>query len=260
MCLFEKPSPLRWIATGSFAWCMGGARRHYGAMLRRPIGSWLDATSPKLPQSLENARRLLRDRGFRWNADGTLLDSAGKPVEFSIIVSASSPERVQMATVIQDDLKKLGIQVQVVSLEFRALLDRVLNSRQYEACILGLVSGDADPNPEMNVWLSSGGSHLWNPNQEKPITAWEAEIDGLMRRQMTTLDHAERKRLYDRVQQIAAENLPLICLASPNILVAARKDLGNFQPAIVDHYTLWNVEQLYWRRAAGDARAKGGVE
>ena len=221
---------------------------------------WLDATSPKLPQSLENARRLLRDRGFRWNADGTLLDSSGKPVEFSIIVSASSPERVQMATVIQDDLKKLGIQVQVVSLEFRALLDRVLNSRQYEACILGLVSGDTDPNPEMNVWLSSGGSHLWNPSQEKPNTAWETEIDGLMRRQMTTLDHAERKRLYDRVQQIAAENLPLICLASPNILVAARKDLGNFQPAIVDHYTLWNVEQLYWRRAAGDPRGKGGVE
>ena len=61
----------------------------------------------------------------------------------------------------------------------------------YEACILGLVSGDADPNPEMNVWLSSGGSHLWNPNQPKPTTAWEAEIDGLMRQQMITLDRAE---------------------------------------------------------------------
>ena len=82
-----------------------------------------------------------------------------------------------MATLIQDDLKNLGIRVQVVSLEFRALLDRVLNSREYEACILGLVSGDADPNPEMNVWLSSGGSHLWNPGQKQPMTPWEAEID-----------------------------------------------------------------------------------
>ncbi len=83
------------------------------------------------------------------------------------------------------------------------------------------------------------------------MTPWEAEIDGLMRKQMTTLDHAERKRLYDRVQQIAAENLPLISLASPNILVAVRKSLGNFQPAVLDHYTLWNVEQLYWQRSAG---------
>jgi ABC-type transport system substrate-binding protein len=77
-----------------------------------------------------------------------------------------------------------------------------------------------------------------------------------MRQQMTTPDHAQRKRLYDRVQQIAAENLPLICLASPDILVAARKNLGNFQPAVVDHYTLWNAEQLYWRQPSG-ARARG---
>jgi peptide/nickel transport system substrate-binding protein len=218
--------------------------------------AWLNVGLPTPSQSVEKARRLLENRGFHWNSDGTLTDPSGKPIEFSIVVSSSSPERVQMATIVQDDLKKLGMRVQVVSLEFRALIDRVLNSRQYEACILGLVSGDADPNPEMNVWLSSGGSHLWNPSQEKPMTSWEAEIDGLMRQQMTTLDHAQRKRLYDRVQQIASDNLPLICLASPNILVAARKNLGNFQPAAVDHYTLWNVEQLYWR---GASRPQGGL-
>lgn len=82
------------------------------------------------------------------------------------------------------------------------------------------------------------------------MTPWEAEIDRLMRQQMTTLDRSQRKRLYDRVQEIAAENAPVICLASPNVLVAARKDLGNFKPAVLDHYTLWNVEQLYWRKAA----------
>ncbi len=219
-------------------------------------GAWLNAALPKPARSVERARRLLQDAGFHWTGDDVLTDASGKPVRFSILVSASSPERGQMATIVQDDLKKLGIQTQVVSLEFRALVDRVLNSRQYEACILGLVSGDADPNPEMNVWLSSGGSHLWNPSQKQPMTPWEAEIDRLMRQQMTTLDHAQRKRLYDRVQQIAAENLPLICLASPDILVAARKNLGNFQPAVVDHYTLWNAEQLYWRQPSG-ARARG---
>ena len=218
--------------------------------------AWLNAALPKPARSVERARRLLQDAGFHWTGDDVLTDASGKPVRFSILVSASSPERGQMATIVQDDLKKLGIQTQVVSLEFRALVDRVLNSRQYEACILGLVSGDADPNPEMNVWLSSGGSHLWNPSQKQPMTPWEAEIDRLMRQQMTTLDHAQRKRLYDRVQQIAAENLPLICLASPDILVAARKNLGNFQPAVVDHYTLWNAEQLYWRQPSG-ARARG---
>jgi peptide/nickel transport system substrate-binding protein len=222
---------------------------------------WRNAALPKEAQSFDRARQLLRGAGFRWNNDEQLLDSSGKRVEFSILASSSSPEREKMATLIQEDLRNLGIRVQVVSLEFRALLDRVLNSREYEACILGLVSGDVDPNPEMNVWLSSGGSHLWNPGQKEPMTPWEAEIDSLMRRQMTTLDHAVRKRLYDRVQQIAAENLPIICLASPNILVAARKDLGNFQPVILDHYTLWNVEQLYWRtpRGASNSAKEGGL-
>lgn len=219
---------------------------------------WRDTNLPHPPQSIERARSLLRERGYRWASDGSLMDASGKAVDFTIIVSASSPERVQMGTIIQDDLRKLGMRVQVVPLEFRALVDRILNSRNYEACILGLVSGDTDPNPEMNVWLSSGGSHLWNPNQPKPTTTWESEIDGLMRQQMITLDRAKRKQIYDRVQEIAAGNLPLIYLASPDILVAARQNLGNFQPATLDHYTLWNVEQLYWRHPAVHALL-GGV-
>ena len=209
---------------------------------------WQNTALAKPPRSVEGARQILHEAGFEWKPDGALVDSSGKRVEFSIVVSSSSAERIQMATLIQDDLKALGIQAHVVSLEFRALLDRVLNSRNYEACILGLGGGDADPNSEMNVWLSNGASHLWSPSQPQPMSAWEAEMDSLERRQMITLDHAERKKFYDRVQEIAAQNLPLIPLVSPNVLVAARKDLGNFKPAVLDHYTLWNVEQLYWRK------------
>ena len=84
-----------------------------------------------------------------------------------------------------------------------------------------------------------------------PATAGEAESDRLMRDQMTTLDAAARKRLYDRVQAIAAEKLPLVPLVSPNISVAAKRTLGNFRPAVLDHYTLWNAEQLFWRTAEG---------
>jgi len=61
-----------------------------------------------------------------------------------------------------------------------------------------------------------------------------------------TLDAAERKRQFDRVQELVAENLPLIPLVSPNILVGSKLGLGNFRPAILDHYVLWNAEELYW--------------
>ena len=55
--------------------------------------------------------------------------------------------------------------------------------------------------------------------------------------------------LTDRVQQIVSEQLPFIFLATPNILTAAKPQVGNFQPALLEHYTLWNADQIYLRNA-----------
>jgi peptide/nickel transport system substrate-binding protein len=154
---------------------------------------------------------------------------------------------MQMATIIQEDLRQLGIVVHIAGIEFRSLLDRVMQTRQYDACILGLGGGDSDPNGEMNVWLSSGSTHLWNPKQKQPATSWEAEIDSLMKRQEVTLKYSDRKALFNRVQEIEAAQLPIISLVSADLLVAATKDVGNFRPSVLDHYTLWNAEYLFLR-------------
>jgi len=207
---------------------------------------WLNTAIPHLSASSATARYLLQSAGLSWNSNGSLVDARGAPVEFSIITSAGNSERTQMATMIQNDLSQLGMNIHVLPLDFRALLDRLFQTHDYEACLLGLGNSDVDPNPEMNVWLSSGGTHLWHPGQSRPATAWEAEMDSLMREQLSTLDFSKRKRLYDRVQELVATSLPVICIASPNILVGAKTGLGNFRPAILDHYTLWNVEELYW--------------
>jgi peptide/nickel transport system substrate-binding protein len=208
---------------------------------------WINTTIPHPPQSLDTARQLLKSAGFSWNSAGQLLDSFGAHVEFSIISSSSNTQRMKMATLLQDDLSHLGMQVHIVPLEFRALVDRVFQSFDYESAIMGLGGGDADPNPEMNVWTSQGTSHLWHLNEAQPASAWEGEIDRLMQQQMVTLDYAKRKQLYDRVQQLIAEQLPFIFLATPNVLAAADSRIGNFHPAILDPYTLWNAEELYIR-------------
>ena len=208
---------------------------------------WIDSRIGRPPKSLERAHEWLKASGYSWRSDGTLLDAKGVPVEFSILTSSSNAQRVKIATLIQDDLSHLGMNVHVVSLEFHAMVDRLLNSHDYEAAVMGLASGDADPTAEMNVWMSNGDTHLWHPNESKPATPWEAEIDSLMQRQLVTLDYAKRKRLYDSVQEIVAQNLPVICLVSPNILVGASDRVGNFQPAILSPYTLWNIDQLYVR-------------
>jgi peptide/nickel transport system substrate-binding protein len=218
---------------------------------------WANASIPHSPRSLERARTLLKEAGFSWsmapNAESTLQDSDGKAVEFSILTSSSNADRTKMATLLQEDLKQLGMRVQVVPLEFRSLLDRVTQTKEYDACLLGLASFDADPNTDINVWLSSGGTHLWNPSQSHPSTTWEADIDRLMEQQLATAGYEQRKKLYDRVQEILAQNQPMIFLASPDILVGAKNSIANFHPAVLEPYVLWNVEQLYFRNGAENA-------
>lgn len=201
---------------------------------------WYSSRLAQPPRNLPAAREILRQAGL-----------AGKPIKFSILVSATSAERIQMATILQADWKELGIEVNVVTLEFRSMIDRVLTAHQFDACIMGFGGGDADPNPEMNIWLSSGAMHLWNPGQPRPATAWEAEVDSLMRSQMVTLDYAARKSIYERVQDIVAAEAPMIFLVSPHVVVAQRGAVGNFRPAILDHQTLWNADELYIREGAG---------
>jgi peptide/nickel transport system substrate-binding protein len=235
--------------------------RGRGAALWGPVTPgnkrWVDAAVAHPARSLDKARQLLHDAGFQWTnkarEEPALVDAEGKPVEFSILTSSSNADRTKMATLIQDDLKQLGMRVQVAPLEFRSLIDRVTQTKEYDACVMGLVSFDADPNSDINVWLSSGGMHLWNPSQTHPGTPWEAEIDRLMGLQLSVTGGVQRKKLYDRVQEILAENQPMIFLASPDILVGAKNTIGNFHPAVLEPYVLWNVEQLYLRSAAGNA-------
>jgi peptide/nickel transport system substrate-binding protein len=233
-----------------------------GAALWGPVTPgnrrWADASIPHLPRSLDRARTLLKDAGFSWstasNGESTLIDSDNRRVEFSILTSSSNADRTKMATLIQDDLKQLGMRAQVVPLEFRSLIERVTQTKEYDACVLGLASFDADPNSDLNVWLSSSGTHLWKPSQPHPSTAWEAEIDRLMEQQLATPGYSQRKKLYDRVQQILAENQPMIFLASPDILAGAKNSIANFHPAVLEPYALWNVEQLYFRSGTENAR------
>lgn len=228
-----------------------GAR---GAALWGNVGPgnklWMNQTLPHPARSVESARQLLKSAGYAWNSEGQLLDSQGRVVEFSIITSSSNSQRMKMATLVQDDLAHLGMQVHVVPLEFRALVDRVFQSFDYDAAIMGLGGGDADPNPEMNVWAFNGTSHLWHLAEARPATDWERELDQLMQQQMVTLDYAKRKQLYDRAQQLIAENLPFIFLGAPNILASASSRVGNFHPAVIDPYTLWNADELYIRSPA----------
>jgi len=149
-----------------------------------------------------------------------------------------------MATLIQQDLARLGMQVTVVALEFPALVERLMHTQDYEACLLGLANVDPDPNAMMNLWLSSSPNHQWNPSEKEPATPWEAEIDRLMQLQASSLKQEQRKEAVDRVQQIVADQQPFIYLVYPDILYAISPRLQGVQPTVLQPGLVWNVESL----------------
>ena len=161
-------------------------------MLSRPSGPfspankfWFNSKLKPQTYSPDAALKALQSEGFRME-NGALKDKDGNEVVFSIITNAGSKTRERMAVLIQDDLQKIGIHVNVVTLDFPSLIERMTQTFDYEAIILGLTNVDLDPNGEMNVWLSSSENHQWNPQQKVPETSWEAEIDRLMRAQASS--------------------------------------------------------------------------
>jgi peptide/nickel transport system substrate-binding protein len=149
-----------------------------------------------------------------------------------------------MAAMIQQDLGSLGINVNIVTLDFPSLIERMTRTFAYEACLLGLVNTDLDPNSQMNIWLSSGQNHQWNPAQTSPATAWEAELDGLMRAQASATNLQRRKQIFDRVQEIVAEQRPFIYLIHKNALSAIAPTVRGADPVALSPQTYWNVERI----------------
>jgi peptide/nickel transport system substrate-binding protein len=204
---------------------------------------WFNAALKPPVYSAEAALKALQSEGFRME-NGTLKDKDGNAVVFSIITNAGNKARERMAVLIQDDLQKIGIHVNVVTLDFPSLIERMTQSFDYEAILLGLTNVDLDPNGEMNVWLSSSETHQWNPQQKTPETAWEAEIDQLMRAQASASDPKKRKEAFDRVQAIAVEQEPFIFLINKNALSAVAATVHGAAPVILSPQTFWNAERL----------------
>ena len=204
---------------------------------------WFNGKLKPQTYSPDAALKALQSDGFRLE-NGALKDKDGNEVVFSIITNAGSKTRERMAVLIQEDLQKIGIHVNVVTLDFPSLIARMTQSFDYEAIILGLTNVDLDPNGEMNVWLSSSENHQWNPQQKTPETAWEAEIDRLMRAQAASTDPKRRKEAFDRVQEIVVEQEPFLFLINKNALSAVSMAVHGAAPVILSPQTFWNADRL----------------
>jgi peptide/nickel transport system substrate-binding protein len=204
---------------------------------------WFNTSLPAPRHDQQGAIEQLARAGFRLE-NSTLKDSAGNRVEFTVITNSGNTVREKMATMIQQDLSEIGITMKVVTLDFPSLIERITRTFDYDACLLGLVNTDLDPNGQLTVWMSSGEDHQWNPNQKTPATTWEAEIDKLMREQAAAPSEKVRKAKFDRVQQIVTEQQPFIYLVNEDALSAVSSELDGAAPVALNPQAFWNIESL----------------
>ncbi len=196
---------------------------------------------------LAQAKKTLQEGGFAAK-EGVLYDQKGNRVEFNLYTAASQQhsENVQMAYMIRSDLEKLGIKVNFVSLEFNALVSKLMASFEWDSVIISLTGG-VEPHFGKNVWASSGQLHLWNPKQKTPATPWEKRLDEIYNQAAGELDETKRKVLYDEFQTIATQELPLIYTVLNANIYAVRNRFGNLKPSAYAG-AFHNIEEIYIKK------------
>lgn len=211
---------------------------------------WFNPDIRPYPHDPAKALALLKEIGIEdRDGDGILEDAEGHKIEFALNTNVGNSAREKAAVLIKSDLEKLGIKVVFQPIEFNTLIQKIDVTCDYEAALLSLGGGGADPSSSMNVIRSDGFTHQWFPREKTPSTDWEARLDFLMNAQNKTLDFNERKKDYDEVQEILSEQMPMIFTVTPMFYAAARSDIGNLRPTPMSTYrATWNIEELYFKK------------
>jgi peptide/nickel transport system substrate-binding protein len=202
------------------------------------------------------ARELLKQAGFRYNPQGQLLDSEGHRVRFNLLTNSNNLVRVAIGAQVQQDLSKIGIQVDYTPITFNVLIEKTSSSRDWDAHMIGFTGG-IEPHQAANLWLSSGASHSFNLKQQPgqpPIQGWELlpmeqEIDRLYIAAARELDETKRQQLYAQFQRLVQDQLPVIHLVNDRALIAARNTVEGLKYTGLPSWGLWNLPEL---------RMKGG--
>jgi peptide/nickel transport system substrate-binding protein len=229
---------------------LGEAEVIYG-----PISSgnrtWYVPPANPCNHDVARARTLLASAGLAdRNGDGMVEDSAGTPARFSILTQSGHTIRERTAAMLQEQLRQIGITVDVVGLDPGGLAER-WQKGDYDAIYFGVQNSQTDPALTAQFWLSSGHFHFWNPGQPSPATEWERRIDDLMRQIASEPDTAERKRLFTDVLRIFEEESPALYLVAPKVTLAVSSRVTNERPAPQIPQLLWSADTL---AAAGAGR------
>ena len=199
-------------------------------------------------KNLDKSKELLKKSGFYLDKKGKLFDKHGHRVEFDLYTNAGNTEREAIGVMVKQDLEDLGMKVNFKPIEFNSLVNKLVSTYDWDMVIMGLTGSPLEPNGGKNVWLSNGRLHMFNqrnPQEGKAkILPWEKELDYLYTQGALATKFEDRKKYYDKYQEIVYKEKPMIYIYSPIRIVALRNKFKNIYPSSLGGIT-HNIEEIY---------------
>jgi len=211
-------------------------------------GTW--AYNPKVrryPHDPARARALLAEAGWKDRDGDGLLDKNGKPFTFEILTNQGNDERKKIAELIQSSLKAIGVGAEIRVIEWASLLKEYIKKRRFDAIILGWGIG-LDPD-QYDIWHSS----KTGPDELNHISYANPEVDALLEKGRSFCEQKDRIRYYHRLQEVLAEDQPLVFLYFRDGLPVVAARVRGIVPAasgITHNFTEWFVPRRLQRYTA----------
>lgn len=213
----------------------------------KPGTWWYKDDVKTFPFDPERAKALLAEAGWsRVNADG-ILEKAGQPFSFTIRTNQGNAVRQQTAEIIQRRLRAVGIDAKIHIVEWAAFINTFIRKRNFEAIILGWGLG-SDPD-QYDIWHSS----KTGPDELNHISYKNPKVDELLEAGRRTFNQERRTAIYGELQEVLAEDQPVVFLYVPDALPVVSARVRGIEPApagIMYNFIKWYVpsaQQRYTR-------------
>ena len=150
-----------------------------------------------------------------------------KRCDITYCINGAEPLQKGEAELIAYWLQKIGLDVHIQSLEY-ATRAKMLRKGDYDIARLQKGLANGDPYEVLNSFLMPTGSIYMSSH-----TGYQnEELQRLMQQVKHTVDEKERQQIFDRVQEIAVKEEPLVALFNDMNIVAYNKRLKNYKPLI----------------------------
>ena len=185
------------------------------------------------PFAPDSARALLARAGWHPGSDGWLHDAAGTSFHFSLLVDKGNPTREQSALAVQQDLKHLGIDVKLQTMEFASEVRDFILPGKFDA---NLIWWTTPPDPDQFAFYATGQDNN-NVRYSNP------RVDSLLARGRATRDRGARRAIYTAFQAEELLDPPVLVLFYPREILAVSTALQQMPSLTLRDALRWS-EQL----------------